>query len=504
MINIHRNIKEKYGLEAIQQLHLWEKNVIKVSNYKNHRIFTLKCIGQNVIPVSIRLKPVRRKPNISASARKIIEKAENQLMQDRVRCINNTIQASEDNGIQNKTNLVSMVTQVDLDRCTNFIEKVRLERFNKVKARQVKKFDILCNKHSSNQASYHSDNNNRATQGVNADRPNNNNQSVRLGNNNQVGNNKDNSKWVINLSKTELTPTQKSVLEKGPNFAITPNNIPNLDYITAIETMCSKLKDEDVAELRGDINAILRKGKATKSNLNKQERIALAQCQRDKDSVILIADKGVAMVVLARRDCINKAKDLLSEPSYKELPRDPTNKIKAQLITKPRRIKKDSKLDEGTYKAMYPAGCVPPKFYGLPKIHKTGTPLSPIVSSRDSVTYGEAKVLSKLIKPLVVKSSHHIQRMGDFVTKAKKLTLQAVEFLSSYDVTSLFTSVPIDPALNIKDLLEKDEKLNDRTVLSVQNIIELLGSVCILLTFLFKTRSMSRLRVYLWDHQSVP
>ena len=48
--------------------------------------------------------------------------------------------------------------------------------------------------------------------------------------------------------------------------------------------------------------------------------------------------------------------------------------------------------------------------------------------------------------------------------------------LSSYDVTSLFTSVPIDPALNvIKDLLEKDEKLNDRTVLLIQNIIELLG-----------------------------
>ena len=50
------------------------------------------------------------------------------------------------------------------------------------------------------------------------------------------------------------------------------------------------------------------------------------------------------------------------------------------------------------------------------------------------------------------------------------------ECLSSYNVTSLFTSVPIDPALNnIRDLLEKDEKLNDRTVLSVQNIIELLG-----------------------------
>ena len=39
-----------------------------------------------------------------------------------------------------------------------------------------------------------------------------------------------------------------------------------------------------------------------------------------------------------------------------------------------------------------------------------------------------------------------------------------------------FSSVPIDSALNIiKDLLVKDEKLSDRTVLSVQNIIEHLG-----------------------------
>ena len=46
----------------------------------------------------------------------------------------------------------------------------------------------------------------------------------------------------------------------------------------------------------------------------------------------------------------------------------------------------------------------------------------------------------------------------------------------SYDVTTLFTSVPIDPALNIiKDLLEKDDNLSNRTVLSVQNIIKSLG-----------------------------
>ena len=128
------------------------------------------------------------------------------------------------------------------------------------------------------------------------------------------------------------------------------------------------------------------------------------------------------------------------------------------------------------YSTMYPTGCVPPKFYGLPKIHKTGTPLRPIVSSRHSVTYRVAKVLSKVIQPLVGKYPHHIQSTSDFVSKAKGFILQPGECLSSYDVTSLFTSVPIDPALNvIKDLLEKDEKSNDRTVLLVQDIIELLG-----------------------------
>ena len=236
--------------------------------------------------------------------------------------------------------------------------------------------------------------------------------------------------------------------------------------------MCPKLKEEDASELRADINALLMKGRAPKPNLNKQERTALAQLKKDQNRVILTADKGVALVVLDKEYYINKAWDLLSQPAYKEIPKVPNNKIKAQLITKLRRIKKDSNLDEGTYKAMYPTGCVLPKFYGLPKIHKTGNLLGPIVPSRGSVTCGVAKVLSKVIKPLVGKSPHHIQSTGIFVAKAKRLSLQVGECLSSYDVTSLFTSVPIGPALNIIiDLLEKDEMLNDRTVLSVQNII---------------------------------
>ena len=56
------------------------KVLYKASNFKNHRIFTLKYIGQNLVPVSIRLKPLKSKQFISANARQIIERAEGQLM----------------------------------------------------------------------------------------------------------------------------------------------------------------------------------------------------------------------------------------------------------------------------------------------------------------------------------------------------------------------------------------------------------------------------------------
>ena len=112
-----------------------------------------------------------------------------------------------------------------------------------------------------------------------------------------------------------------------------------------------------------------------------------------------------------------------------------------------------------------------PKFYGLPKIHKPDTPLRPIVSSCGSVTYGVAKELTKILKPLAGKFPHHINSTQDFVEQAKHITLAPGECLTS----ALFTSAPVDPAPKIiKDLLEKDPTLKERTVLPVKDITLLL------------------------------
>ena len=92
-----------------------------------------------------------------------------------------------------------------------------------------------------------------------------------------------------------------------------------------------------------------------------------------------------------------------------------------------------------------------------------------------SVTYGVTKELTKILKPLVGKSPHHISSTQDFVEQVKHITLASGECLSSYDVSALFTSVLVDPTINImKDLLEKDYTLKERTVLAVSDIILLL------------------------------
>ena len=123
---------------------------------------------------------------------------------------------------------------------------------------------------------------------------------------------------------------------------------------------------------------------------------------------------------------------------------------------------------------MYPMGCNAPKFCGLPRIHKPDTPHRPIVSSRGLVTYGVAKVLSKILKQWIGRFPHHIHSAQVFLEQANKVTLLPGECLSSYDVTVLFTSVPLEPALGIiKDPLEQDNTLRE-TVLLVKDIILLL------------------------------
>ena len=52
--------------------------------------------------------------------------------------------------------------------------------------------------------------------------------------------------------------------------------------------------------------------------------------------------------------------NFISQPAYRVIPRDPTNKIKTKLMSILKRVKGQTGLDNNTYKAMYPTGCGAP------------------------------------------------------------------------------------------------------------------------------------------------
>ena len=112
-------------------------------------------------------------------------------------------------------------------------------------------------------------------------------------------------------------------------------------------------------ELQADINGLLRRAQAPKPNQNKAEIKALAELKRDRDRIILTVDKGVAMVFLDNENYIEKAENLLAQPAYRTIDRDPTNKLKAKLMLMLRRIRRETNMDEGMYKTMYPTSCTP-------------------------------------------------------------------------------------------------------------------------------------------------
>ena len=220
---------------------------------------------------------------------------------------------------------------------------------------------------------------------------------------------------------------------------------------------------------------MLKKTQTPRSNISKEEFKAIRGLKEDDSRIILTADKGVALVVLNKEDYIRKAEHLLNQQTYRQIPEDPTSKQKTRLIKLLKNIKVEGGINEETYTRMYPTGAGSPKFYGLPKIHKPDTPLRPIVSSTGTVSYKTAKELAKILKPLVGMSTYHLQNTKDFIQQLKDVRLQQDESIISCDVKAFFTSVPIQPVLNIiKSKLENDKDLKQRTSMTVGHITSLL------------------------------
>ena len=182
-------------------------------------------------------------------------------------------------------------------------------------------------------------------------------------------------------------------------------------------------------------------------------------------------------VIMNKSDYINKANTLIKDTeTYQPLDTNPSKMTTNRINQKLKQLKDKDKLNETTYHRIRPNDASTAKFYGLPKIHKESIPLRPIVSLPGSPTYKLSKHLAIILHPLVKTSTHTINNANAFLTNIKDLKLEPDEIMISFDVISLFTSIPLDTAKHItNELLTNDDSQETRTNLDKDDILELLN-----------------------------
>ena len=222
-----------------------------------------------------------------------------------------------------------------------------------------------------------------------------------------------------------------------------------MNTVAVVEEGARQLADKDVEDLWGRVCGILRRVKLSKDNLTVRQRMALKELRALEDEMVLPADKGNTTVIMTKEDYDTKLRRMLESSTYKRLKGDPTTAQESKLSCKLKNLEKSGDIPTRLYHELRPSGSQPPRIYGLPKGHKPEVLLRPIVSCIGSPSYRLSRFITSLISPLGGKMSTHVKNSRHFLEAVKGVRVTEDELLVSFDVSSLFTNVPIDEAVQV-------------------------------------------------------
>ena len=200
--------------------------------------------------------------------------------------------------------------------------------------------------------------------------------------------------------------------------------------------------------------------------------------------VVVPADKGNALVVIDKSTYDDKQKEHLNdENTYQKLHSNPVHMLRNKVNKELKDLKEKKELSSEDYRRLYVNTSVTPRFYGTIKIHKENNPIRPIVAFNDSPTYAVAKFLNKILTPFTEESEQKLKNSAHAKELLEAITVPPDYELVSFDVKSLFTSIPQQMALDcVKEVLDGSNVIIGDSNLKPDSVLNL-TKICVESTF---------------------
>lgn len=268
-----------------------------------------------------------------------------------------------------------------------------------------------------------------------------------------------NSKWFINKTDLDIPKDVQWILSLGKKYAlpVKKEDFPMLKMIADGEDFIQTIEDKEGQEIARNRFTIMINNHLNKIRNNNRDKYILEKVKEtqiflkgNKDILILTADKGNSTVAISRHDYNIRIDNILTDiTSYSVLNKDPTSrlqKINNGLVDELFRNEIITTIEKNRLKTTV---AVAPRLYGLPKIHKEGFPLRPICSFINSPSYGLSRYITNILGKINEGSMYNIKNSLDFKHRLMGIRPDVNDRLISFDVVSLFPSVPIDLAMTI-------------------------------------------------------
>ena len=416
-------LRHRYSQSQWKELKKLQQCRRKMQNVQLSNLFLSKCIMNKVVPNFVYFRIVRSKLRVSPTIEKTFvydEIGKNQQVISRVKANYNDLLRSVD----------SWLTELDKLRFLKHL--VMLDR-NKKKAtllKQDKTILFLKEKRFGKRIAAKQEN-------------------------------------IQNFSSYKLSTTESFVLSHGLQFSVAPNKLKRELVFSEFESLACQLKHhthtskEDLERLQAKLYDSAHAICGTPVDygdfrMQKECVEVYKKLRGNKDIIITKPDKGSGVVLLDKSQYVSKMMSILNDTTkFKSIGPaskfDFTASIESAFQRRLKRLLDDKAISLKVYEAIRPTGSQRPLLYGLPKTHKPGIPLRPILSMINSPQHPLAKWCTELLQPVLVKfSKHTVTDSFEFATLIRESRPPSTGcFMCSYDVKSLFTNVPLRETLNI-------------------------------------------------------